>query len=185
MDYILNAFPITDKEYYQLDKVLGELACFQAWQLLRKNVRNNHTNDVEDIVQDLRLAMMRASSYYKRQVYIEDCIKVLKKYLTLGSPAFEELEELEDLWLNRTKHGANRQKFGQIEENLLESMVQRYVAEVDRPDKKAPLKIDAKFETYCKTITWNCQKSIGKKITKEKSLRVGLVSLSEYDYLTT
>jgi hypothetical protein len=43
--------------------------------------------------------------------------------------------------------------------------------------------MDSKFATYCKAITWNAQKSLGKKITREKSIRTGMVSLSEYDYL--
>jgi hypothetical protein len=29
----------------------------------------------------------------------------------------------------------------------------------------------------------NAQKSLGKKITREKGIRTGMVSLSEYDYL--
>jgi len=52
-----------------------------------------------------------------------------------------------------------------------------------RPSKKTPLLMDTKFITYCKAITWNAQKALGKKITREKSIRTGMVSLSEYDYL--
>ena len=42
--------------------------------------------------------------------------------------------------------------------------------------------IDTKFSTYCKAIVWNGQKSLGKKITREKSVRNGVVSLSEFDH---
>ena len=45
--------------------------------------------------------------------------------------------------------------------------------------------IDGKFTTYCKAITWNAQKSMGKKITREKGIRQAMVSLSEFDYLSS
>jgi len=58
-----------------------------------------------------------------------------------------------------------------------------WAMEGERPDRFAPLSIDSKFATYCKAIVWNGQKSMGKKITREKSIRSGMVSLSEFDYL--
>lgn len=87
-----------------------------------------------------------------------------------------------DLWNNKTRHGANRQKFGDFQEELLD-MLLRTVPKDQWPDKNASLVIDGKFVTYCKQIIWNQQKQMGKKITREKSWRTGLVSLSEYDYL--
>ena len=93
------------------------------------------------------------------------------------------VQELESLWANRTRHGANRQKFGVFQEQLLQKIVRKIVPASERPDKKDNLKIDAKFSTYCKAIVWNGQKSMGKKITREKSIRSGQVSLSEFDYL--
>jgi hypothetical protein len=65
----------------------------------------------------------------------------------------------------------------------LEKLVRCLVPKDERPNKKAPLVIDTKFTTYCKAISWNQQKSMGKKITREKSIRNGLVSLSQFDYL--
>jgi hypothetical protein len=67
----------------------------------------------------------------------------------------------------------------------LENIVKNYVPEDKSPSRKDNLKIDCKFSTYCKAIVWNGQKSMGKKITKEKTIRTGLCSLSEYDYLGT
>ena len=96
---------------------------------------------------------------------------------------YKIVQELENLWSNRTRHGANRQKFGKHQENLLDKIVRRMVPKEEQPFKDAPLKIDSKFATYCKAIVWNGQKSMGKKITREKSIRSGMVSLSEFDYL--
>lgn len=184
MEYILNTFPITESEYLQLDEMFGDLAHYAAWQLWRKNAKNNHTNEVEDIAQDLRLAIIRAGSYYKRQVYLEECMSVSQKYVK-DRKASKELKQLEKLWADRTKHGANKQKFGAVQEEMLEKIVKKYVPMSMRPKKDQTLRIDNKFVTYCKTITWNCQKSLGKKITREKSLRAGMVSLSEYEFLFT
>ena len=66
---------------------------------------------------------------------------------------------------------------------MLERMVIRTVPRGKRPDRMSQLTIDTKFSTYCKAIVWNGQKSMGKKITREKSIRSGQVSLSEFDYL--
>jgi hypothetical protein len=93
------------------------------------------------------------------------------------------LRELVLLWHNRTRHGANRQKFGIVQETLLYNIVKRVVPVKERPKKKSPLKIDDKFGTYCKAIAWNAQKSLGRKITKEKNIRSGMASLSDFDYL--
>ena len=97
----------------------------------------------------------------------------------------ESLLELERLWKDRTKHGAGRQNFGKKEEAALDDWVDKLVPSAIRPNKKAPLQIDRKFITYCKAVIWNKQKSLGKKITREKSIRSGIVSLSEYDYLVS
>lgn len=181
MDYILQSFPVTETEYLQLDKMFGDLVHYAAWQLIRKNVKNNHINDVEDVAQDLRIALIEAGSYYKRQKYIEGCLEIAKQHTT--GRANKAVLELENLWLNRTKHGANRQKFGPPQEQALEKIIKAHVPEQDRPNRKQELLIDKKFVTYCKTIAWNRQKCSGKKITKEKSIRQGMVSISEFDYL--
>jgi hypothetical protein len=93
------------------------------------------------------------------------------------------INELDSLWNNRTRHGANRQKFGAYQEKILDRIVLKIVPKNKRPDRKQNLRIDAKFATYCKAIVWNGQKSMGKKITREKTIRSGQVSLSEFDYL--
>jgi len=125
---------------------------------------------------------MRAGSYYKRQTYIEACFESLNNH---AKEKFIKklLAELEQLWLDRRRHGANRQKFGEFQEVILDRLVKKHVPKKDRPDRSASLRFDVKFCTYAKQILWNSQKSLGKKITREKSWRTGLVSLSEFDYL--
>ncbi len=184
MDYILNSFPVSDDEYHKLDELFGDLAHYAAWQLVQKNVKNNHTDDQEDIAQEIRWASIRAGSYFKRQVYLEKCMVTCRKHVK-DKVVVRVLEQLEHLWRNRTKHGANKQKFGEHQERILDDIVAKYVPIKDQPRKDTPLDFNRKFVTYCKAIIWNCQKSIGKKITREKVIRSGLVSLSEYDYLTS
>lgn len=179
---IISAYPITSDEYSVLEDKFGQLCHYQSWQLLKKNTRNNHTNEEDDIAQEMRLALIRSASYYKRQVHIEKCFEAADQYVT-DPFSVQILEQLHDLWENRTRHGANRQKFGPYQEAILFKLVKKHVPKSERPDRNSPLVLDSKFNTYCKAITWNAQKSIGKKITREKSWRTGLVSLSEYDYL--
>jgi len=182
MKTISNSFPIGTKEYEELDEKFGQLCEYAAWQLYKKNNRANHTDEQQDISQELRIALIRAGSYYKRQVYIETCLELLNKHI---SDQFMKkiVQQLNYLWANKTRHGANRQKFGPHQEDIMEQLMKEQVPENEWPNKSASLVLDAKFTTYCKAITWNAQKSMGKKITREKSIRSGLVSLSEFDYL--
>lgn len=176
-------FGITDDEYTQLLEEFGDLCRYEAWQLKRKNAQNNLIDtDVEDIIQDQLIAMIRAGVYYKRQVFIEACLEISEKHV---KDRFMKnvLSELQELWNNRTKHGAHRRKFGDYQEKILECIVNTCIPPSERPDYKDKLRIDKKFRTYCKQITWNQQKSLGRKITKERSIRSSAVSLSEYDYL--
>ena len=153
-------------------------------QLKKKNLKSNHTDDIEDINQELQLSIIRAGSYFKRQTYIENSLKAAKKHIEKNNVFLMLIiKNLENLWSNRTRHGASRQKFGEYQEYLLEKIITNYVPKEYAPRKDENLKIDNKFSTYCKAIVWNGQKSMGKKITKEKSIRSGLCSLSEYDYL--
>ena len=181
---ICDNFPISNDEYMDLEKSFGQLTKYASWQLLRKNAKNNHTDDFEDINQELIMSLIRAGSYYKRQIYIEQCFEVAKKHVK-DIFISKLLEGLENLWLNRTRHGANRQKYGYYQEELLYRIVKKFVPSNERPRKDAPLKIDNKFATYCKAIAWNAQKSLGRKITKEKTIRSGIASLSDFDYLGT
>jgi hypothetical protein len=180
---MFKSFKLTDEEYIQLEKKFGQLCKYQAWQLLRKNAHNNHTDELEDIEQDLLIAMVKAGVYYKRQMYIESCLKAATKHAR-DKFVKDLVEQLAELWKQRTKHGANKQKYGEYQEKLLESIVRQIVPENERPDPKRPLVMDSKFATYCKQITWNQQKSLGRKITRERSIRSGLTSLSEYDYVS-
>lgn len=176
-------FPITNEEFEQLSTSFTKLCYHAAHQLQRKNSRNNYTDDFDDISQELHLSMIRAGSYFKRQVYIESCLELATKYSKKDKFISRIVQNLNDLWNNRTRHGANRQKFGPHQEAILERIVKSVVPRELRPDPSASLKIDGKFARYCKAIVWNGQKNMGKKITKEKTIRAGQVSLSEYDYL--
>jgi len=182
MKIIQDSFPVTEEEYAILNDKFGELCEYQAWQLIKKNTRNNHTDSQEDIAQDMRMALLRSASYYKRQCYIEACLDLCKKY-GKDKVIKSVVKQLANLWKNKTRHGANKQKFGPHQEKMLDKLVKSLVPIKERPNRKAPLRLDAKFTTYCKAITWNAQKSLGKRITREKSIRTGMVSLSEYDYL--
>lgn len=182
MQAVVNSFPITSEEYEELDDKFGELCHYQAWQLIKMNMKNNCTDDQEDIVQDLRIAMIKAASYFKRQTYIESCFSVLSECVN-DKFVFQIITELIELWDARTRHGANRQKFGGYQEQILEQLVQKHVPKNIRPNKCKPLQITPKFRTYCKQITWNELKLKGKKITREKFWRTGMASLSEFEYL--
>lgn len=177
-------FPINDEEYELLHEQFSKLLWHASHELKRKNSRNNYTDDAEDIYQELVSAMLRAGSYYKRQVYIEKCLGLAREYAGEDTFMSRIVYSLEELWKNRTRHGANRQKFGPFQERILERIVRRIVPKELRPDRDDDLRIDSKFATYCKAIVWNGQKSMGKRITREKVIRSGQVSLSEYDYLT-
>lgn len=184
MENIYKSFPITDAEYYELDKKFGALCEYASWKLVKQNAKNNHTDEQCDISQELRISLIRAGSYYKRQVYIEKCLDLCSKYVKDMFVTYV-VSELQDLWANKTRHGANRQKFGPFQEKILDKLVRKLVPASERPSTDRPLQIDSKFATYCKAIAWNAQKSVGKKISREKSIRSGQVSLSEFDYLVS
>ncbi len=182
LENIVTMFPITNAEYEILDKSFGKLCHYASWELKRKNAKNANVNDPDDDVQELRIALVRAGSYYKRQTYIEACFAALRVHLT-DKFTIHLLDELMQLWEDRRRHGANRQKFGSHQQTILDQLVNKHVPEHDRPKRDELLNLDLKFTTYCKQIIWNAQKSLGKKITREKSWRTGLVSLSDFDYL--
>ena len=184
MKTVLEAFPILEEEFEELEKAFGQLCYYAAWQLSRKNTKNNHQNDIDDFQQELLFSVIRAGSYYKRQVYIEKSLEVCKVF-AVDPFLVHLLSELQDLWDNRTRHGANRQKYGGHQERLLRLIMRTVVPKSLRPSRRQRLKLDPKFATYCKQIIWNAQRSMGKRITREKPLRSGQVSLSEYDYLCT
>ena len=182
MKSILDEWKVTPEEYTNLDKKFGKLCYYAAWQLYNKNTKNNHQNDLEDFYQDLVFSLLKAGSYTKRQNYINTSLQMCIKHVK--DPFCRKvLFKLKKLWKNRTRHGANRQKFGPRQEKMLEELVQAHVPEDCRPSRDRPLEIDLSFQKYCKQIVWNQTRSTGKKITREKAMRVGMVSLSDFSYL--
>ena len=183
MSEIFKNYPVTTDEFDVLHEKYGRLCHDISWDLLKRNNRNNHTDEEEDINQEILISLMHAASYYKRQTYIKDCLVLCEKYAKDKKFIAIMVEELNDLWSNRKRHGAGRQKFGAYQEKLLDKLVKLLVPKSKRPSKHAPLKTDAEFGPYCKSIAWNRQRALGKKITREKGIRSGMASLSEYDYL--
>jgi hypothetical protein len=176
-------FKLTNSEYEDLNNRFGRL-CYKIFsELKRKNSRNNYTEELDDVLQELRISLIHAGCYYKRQIYLEDCFKQCNCYVK-DKFLIMVLEELELLWLRRTQHGANKQKFGDHQEAILEMIVKTLPLEL-HPKKDRNLIIDSDFSTYCKAIAWNCQKNIGKKITRERSIRGNSVSLSQHDFLAS
>lgn len=181
---IFRSFSLSNSEFQALYKKFNYLAKFAAWQLIKKNVRNNHTDELEDIEQDLLIAILRSAVYYKRQVYIESCLDAGLKHVK-DKFTSQLVNRLAKLWDSRKKHGANKQRFGESQEKILECIIKNFVPIQFRPDPKKPLIIDSEFATYCKSITWNQQRAMGRKITKERGIRSSMVSLGDYSYLAS
>jgi len=181
-NYIFHNFRLTDEEYAELYVKFNNLSKFASWELIRRNIRNNYTEELEDIEQDLMLSIIRAGVYYKRQTYIQSCLKLARRYanndFTRGL-----IRTLRNLWKNRKRHGAHRQRFGELQEEILECLVQNIVPAEELPDKGKRLIVDDEFSNYLKSICWNQQKNIGKKITKERAIRSGMASISEHSFL--
>jgi hypothetical protein len=180
---VFKNFPVNDSEYIKLEKKFGQLAYYASWQLIRKNSCNNHQFELEDVSQELMVAVLRAASYYKRQVFIDSSLTALQQ-AQMDKTSRLILRELIDLWNNRTRHGASRQKFGDYQEFILDLFLKKFLNEDEIPDKKRELQMETKFLTYCKQILWNASKHLGRKISREKPLRSGQVSLSDHDYLS-
>jgi hypothetical protein len=66
---------------------------------------------------------------------------------------------------------------------MLDLILNRYVPKELFPDVSAKLLVNRKFEIYIKSIIWNATKHIGKKVTKDSGIRIGLVSLSDKDFV--
>lgn len=180
--YAFDTFKITDEEYEELEKKVGDLGHFVAWDLKRRNANNNITDEQEDIAQNMRWAFCRAGVYTKRQTYLKDCMKAVEDHVS-DDFLRKVMEELKSLWDDRTRHGANKQKFGEYQESILETLVNAYVPDEKKPDKNRKLMIDKEFMKYCKAIVWNESKNMGKKITRDRRLRFGQVSLSNFSFL--
>jgi hypothetical protein len=176
---ISKKFRVTNEEYAELDRRFGKLALKQSWTFDKRN-SGFCIDSQPDIVQELAIALMTAGGYYKRQVYIESCLSMLKT--AVDDPLIKNIvDRLEFLWSNKTKHGAGKRTFGEWQEQLLGVLVREYIPKSIRPSKSIGLKFDEKFSRYCKSITWNRVKNIGMRETREKRFRVNEVSLSDFN----
>lgn len=173
-------FPILDCEYAELEKQFDKLCCMIAWDLQKKNKNNNCyvETEIEDVIQEIRIAVLEAVCYAKRQIYINDSFEIALKYC-VDEKRRKMLLEIHEVWENRKLFGLNMPRFERHHEDLLEEIVMETVPENCLPNKNKVLKIDTEFKNYCKSILWNRQKSIGRKITKERAIKKGSVSLSE------
>jgi hypothetical protein len=164
---LCSAFPLTTAEYEQLEDELGDLLHFIAWKFLRCNQQANHTEEEADVCQELRIALMIGAAYFKRQTWVEACFDVL--------PESPDVKRLKQGWDNRKK-----KHFGEKHEEELADLVGRLVPASERPSKRASLAVDGAFKGYAKSIVYNRLKQLGKRLVREKPLRVGCLSLS-YD----
>ena len=188
MSEIFKNYPVTTDEFNILLGKYERLCHDISWDLIKRNSRNNHTDEEEDVNQEILISMMHAASYYKRQTYLKESLALCEKYAKDTKFLAIMGAELQTLWDNRKRHGAGRQKFGAYQEKLLDKLVKLLVPAKHRPSKKAPLNLEKKeivedFGPYCKSICWNRQRALGRKITREKPMRAGMASLSQFDYL--
>jgi hypothetical protein len=179
---IFKRFEITTEDYKLLEKKFDSLCKFVAWRLKQSNARNNCTDDLDDFIQEMRLAVLYAGAYYKRQTYIEECLILLKKHLDDNFLKLI-LEELVSRWRSRSKSGDERKRFDVYHEEILENLVKENIPDKIRPSRQRPLIIDQRFPIYCKNIIWNKKKAVGRKITKERAIRGAMVSLGQYEYI--
>lgn len=173
---ICSRWQVTDKEYEILEEQFGRYCHDVAWKLLYKNAKNNHTDDEADIYQEMRIKLFIAAAYQKRQQYIEKSLEICKKYVS--NDGVKEVEKLENMWHKKQVDG-KRVRFGVEQEELLAKLVGEYVPDNLQPKKDAPLAINDRFPAYCKSILQNRSRFLGKKITKERPVRVNQVSLSD------
>jgi hypothetical protein len=131
---IFQLFKINADEFRELEEKFGQLCLYASWQLISNNSRNNHQLDVEDIKQELLMAVIRSGSYYKRQTYIESSFETLERHIPEEGIFKKLFDSLKDLWKNKTHHGAYRRKFGDPQEEILEKLVKKFVPSNERPD---------------------------------------------------
>ncbi len=180
----LSPFKLTDDEWKQIYNRFWKLGRHQARSLLNGNLKGSHTEDQEDIEQEMFQSMITAAMYHKRQCFIDYCFKSIRKHVK-DENVLTKAKELENIWNKKTVKGMVRKKFGINQEKTLYKLVNQHIPQEVRPSPTDPFTFDQNFDKYCKNITWNRIKNIGRKITKERSLRSGMASLSSFNYLTS
>lgn len=181
----LALFKLTDDEWQQIHKNFWKLCRHQAKSLLNMNTKGSHTDDQDDIEQEMYQSMIIAAMYHKRQCFIDSCFNALANNVK-DKGLLEIISKLESLWRPEASdelQATPRRRFGEHQEKTLYRLVNSCLPSALRPSPNTPFKFNEKFERYCKANTWNRIKTLGRKITKERTLRSGMASLSSFNYL--
>lgn len=161
------AFNVTEDEYAELDEAFGRLCHKAAWDAVRKYP----AYDVYDVSQEIFIAMIRSGSQYKRKAYFSRAEQYLES-LGLG-----------DLPMVKTcLKRFNNHVLTPEEEHAFLLLMDCLPETGEKPSSKDPLILDKNASSYIKTCLWNQQRCWLKSTGKERSLRKGEVSLSEYDH---
>ncbi len=78
-----------------------------------------------------------------------------------------------------------KKKFCNDHELMLTELVSKHVPEKLQPKQSDPLEFTEKFLAYCKRISWNRCKALGANVTKNRSVRSGMVSISSFNYMAS
>ena len=167
-------FHLTNEEFAAIEEKFGKLIYFQAHNLQNRNLDSNIS--YSDITQEIWMSACQAVSYYKRQVYINNCFKVLEKY-KIGGNIMCNTKDLKSRWKNRKHHGAGRSTFSKVQEQQIDALMSLNIPLKDRPNKSEKLKMDSDFSVYFKAVTWNSTKKVGRELTKIKQF--GFVAFSD------
>lgn len=169
--YIQKNYPVTDDEYCVLDKKYGKLCWDAARKLANKNKSDQHS--LEDFHSEVVLGMCRGGSYYKRQIFIEECFDGLDNKIYMDFKDIDVFTNLKKIWKKR------KGRFCIKEEKYLCELISKYNCDVFVKN----LTFDRKFEVYCKAIIWNTAKNIGQNITQKRKYVKSEISLDEWAFL--
>ena len=166
-----SSFCITSTEYIQIKDKIGDLPWTIGWQFLRQSPPNAHTEEIEDLSQDVWLSICGAVHCIKRQKYVKEAFKLIEKF----NPNNKEKQRLEDRWNHRA--GTGKKSFHIEEELELRNLVNQTIPKEIRPDPYLELKINDKILPYLKSAMYNKSKrKIGTNI-KERPLRKSSISI--------
>lgn len=178
VEWIHKEYSIGSEEWELLEKRLGNLCRKITWQLLRQNHIANSDN-FEIWNTEIQMALVRAACYYKRQCYLKKALSALESIKgRMNEQDRIEAEALLSRWRSRPKNGEPR--FSREHEKRLAKLLAKSAAE--SAPKKESLVFDREFEPYAKRIIWNAQKTLGRKMSKQKQ-EATMLSLDDLAFL--